>query len=201
LHPDPIARNDYALAAAEMIGVAPDDVQRELAQSRPATYDDSSEAVSRPRPALGHVKLEREALQLMLHDEAAVRWANELDEHDFSSKPRRELFARIVRALREERGLHPANLQEGLSEDGVNLLTELAVEPPPERVDDREGFTREVFLRIKIFSLDRDIKERRGVLQELNPLEEPERHDELFTQLVRLEARRRDLLKRLQEAA
>jgi len=61
-----------------------------------------------------------------------------------------------------------------------------------------EERVREVFVRLKVFRLEREIKSRRDVLQDLNPLEDPHRHDALFTELVGLEAERRDLLRRLQ---
>jgi hypothetical protein len=83
----------------------------------------------------------------------------------------------------------------------MSLYTELAVEPTPDGVEDRGRYAREVCLRLRVFSLERDIKERRNVLQDINPLDKPERHDALFTELVGLEARRRDLLKRLEGAA
>ncbi|MEO8322704.1 MAG: hypothetical protein ABI571_01040, partial [Actinomycetota bacterium] len=59
----------------------------------------------------------------------------------------------------------------------------------------------EVFVRLKVFSLERDIKRRRATLQDVNPVDEATKHDQLFTELVGLEAARRDLLRRLQGAA
>jgi hypothetical protein len=54
-----------------------------------------------------------------------------------------------------------------------------------------------LFLRLRVFRLEREIRARRDVLQELNPLADGERHDALFTELVRLEAQRRDLIRSL----
>jgi hypothetical protein len=80
------------------------------------------------------------------------------------------------------------------------LFTELTVgaEGAPEDLSDR---AREVFARLKVFALEREIKKRRNVLQDVNPLDEPDRHASLFTDLVKLEASRRDLLRRVQGAA
>jgi hypothetical protein len=62
------------------------------------------------------------------------------------------------------------------------------------------GRLREVFGRLRVLSLEREIKSRRATLQDVNPLTDPNRHDQLFTEFVRLEAERRDLLRRLREA-
>jgi hypothetical protein len=67
-------------------------------------------------------------------------------------------------------------------------------------VDDAAAVS-EVFVRIKVFKLEREIKKRRNTLQDVNPLVDPQKHDDLFTELVGLEAERRDLLRRLQGAA
>jgi hypothetical protein len=58
----------------------------------------------------------------------------------------------------------------------------------------------ETFSRLKLFSLERNIRSLRTTLHDVNPLEDPQRHDELFTELVGLEASRRDLLKRMRGA-
>lgn len=56
-------------------------------------------------------------------------------------------------------------------------------------------------MRLKVFRLEREIKARRTTLQEVNPVEDGARHDALFTELVGLEAERRDLLRSIQGAA
>lgn len=202
-HPDPIARHEYAFTVARMVGVEPEAVHRALGEMTSGGRDTGggSDDTGRDRRLPGHVKLEREVLQLLLHDSDASRWIGELDESDFTARARRELFAGIAAATAKGETLARPVVAGSMSDDALSLYTELAVEAPARPVEDGERFAREAFLRIKIFSLDRDIKERRNVLQAINPLEEPQRHDELFTELVGLEARRRDLLKRLQEAA
>lgn len=202
-HTDPIARHEYAFSAARMIGVEPETVQGALGETRRTARTDrgGSDGAQPDLRLPGHVKLELEALQLLLHEPDTTRWMSDLDESDFTAKPRRELFARIAGAATVDGGLSRHVLAEGLSDDALSLYTELAVGSPSRSVEDRGRFAREVFLRIRVFSLERDIKERRNVLQDINPLDEPERHDALFTELVGLEARRRDLLKSLQGAA
>lgn len=56
----------------------------------------------------------------------------------------------------------------------------------------------EVFGRLRLFRLERVIRSISTTLQDVNPLEDPARHDALFTELVGLQAERRDLRKQMQ---
>ena len=153
----------------------------------------------RDRRFPGHVKVEREALQMLLTRTRAIApWATQITETDFTSPARRELFREAMQAVASSDGVLSADISERLSPDARTLFTELAMtdagmseEDWPERAD-------EVFVRLQVFRLEREIKQRRNVLQDINPLDEPERHDELFTRLVGLEAQRRDLLRRIE---
>jgi DNA primase len=202
-HRDPIARHEYAFMAAERIGVDPQTVQRALSEERlssEATADISDKEQSRRFP--GHVKVEREALQLMLNHPREVKaWVEDIGESHFTSPVRRELFREARSAAESTASSVGHDVAERLSPEALSLFAELTVgapDVPAEGLSERIG---EVFVRIKVFSLEREIKRRRGTLQEVNPVTEPQRHDDLFTQLVALQAERRDLLRRLQGAA
>ncbi|MDQ5816298.1 MAG: DNA primase [Actinomycetota bacterium] len=198
-HPDPIARGEYAFMAARRIGVDVGVLQRAQVEE-PTAPGGSDRAVERRLP--GHVKVEREALQLLLTEEAGIApWLERISEQDFTSPPRRELFREAVGSLRPDSGFSGAEIASRLSPDALSLFTELAVgerEVYPEEPGER---AKEIFVRLKVFTLERNIKTRRDVLQDVNPLDDPRRHDELFTELVGLEAERRDLLSQLQGAA
>ncbi|CAN5653599.1 DNA primase [soil metagenome] len=201
-HPDPIARHEYAFMAAQRIGVDAEAIQRALGEqrSRPADAAEGAERTNERRIP-GHVKVEREALQLLLTQlSAASGYASQVDESDFTSGARREVFRHAIEAAQAGVTSVGAKDAEQLSAEGLALFTELTVgvEVP---ADDLAHRTREVFVRLKVFSLERRIKKRRDVLQDVNPLVDPQRHDALFTELVALEADRRDLLRRLQGAA
>jgi DNA primase len=197
-HPDPIARHEYAFMAAQRIGVDPETIERELAEerSRPPQLRGADRAQERRLP--GHVKVEREALRLLLvYPDAASGWVHDIDERDFTSAARRELFRHAREAARTGAAPVDAKAAERLSSEGLALLTELTVGVDGSS-EDADGPAGEIFGRLQVFSLERDIKKQRDVLQEVNPVEEPSRHDELFSELVKVEAKRRDLLRRLQ---
>jgi DNA primase len=198
-HPDAIARHDYAFSAAQRIGVAPEAIHRALSEAgnraRGARVDGDGR---QERRLPGHVKVEREALQLLLtQPNETVPWAAEVLEQDFTAPARREVFRHATDEVAAGRAPVASKVAERLSSDGLALLTELAVGEEV-AADDLAARAQEVFVRLKVFAIERQIRGRRNVLQDVNPVDEPDRHDELFTELVGLEAQRRDLLRRLQ---
>jgi DNA primase len=202
-HPDPVARHEYGFMAARLIGVDPEAVQRALSERRFGTPD--SPAVGSPTGRTGrlpgHVKVEREALQLLLtRSREAAPWAVDVGDDDFTSAARRDLYRLSRRAIDDGTFAIDSGKIGDLGPDAVALFAELTVgagESESEDVIDRLG---EVFVRLRVFRLERAIRSRRNTLQEVNPLVDPDGHDRLFTELVGLEAERRDLLRRLQGA-
>ncbi|MDQ4024938.1 MAG: DNA primase [Actinomycetota bacterium] len=203
-HPDPIARHEYAFMAARRIGVDPEVVHRALQEgrSRPSGSGGADTDVARDRRFPGHVKVEREALQLLLlRTHEAGPWAKDAEPAHFTSSARRELFG-LARAWADQgRAVEGPAFAQQLSPDALALFTELIVGADVPEEEDLQARLREVFVRLQVFGLERDIKSRRNTLQEINPLDDPQRHDELFTELVGLEAARRDLLRKVQGAA
>ena len=202
-HPDTVARHEYAFMAARLIGVSPESVQRALSERGTQSAEVASGVEGRDRDIRlpGHVKVEREALALLLtRTHKAAPLIDRVLESDFTSPPRRELFrlaGEVVAGAVQVDG----RVIESLSPDARTLLTELTVGAQGVSDEDVERRLEEVFARLRIFRLERNIRSRRATLQDVNPLVDPTRHDELFTELVGLEAERRDLLRRLQGAA
>jgi DNA primase len=205
-HPDPVARHEYVFMAARLIGVDSDAIQRTLGErgSRPPSESDRAGGVDtgRDRRFPGNVKVEREALQLLVtRTQQAGPWARQISTADFTAPARRELFDAALGTIEAGASELPVEDASKLSPDAFSLFTELSLGADDHPIDDLEGRLLEVFVRLKVFSLERDIKRRRATLQEVNPVDEAGKHDELFTELVGLEAERRDLLRRLQGAA
>jgi DNA primase len=197
-HPDPVARHEYAFNVAQRIGVDVEVVQRALSERRGGLSERGETTSPGEKRYPGNVKVEREALRLLLNLGARVLdVASEIDDSLFTAPPRRELFNQSVGAARD--GLPPSRVASNLSSDAHSLYTELTVGASEEVPTDAE--IKEVFMRLKVFRLEREIKKRRTTLQEVNPMDDAPRHDALFTELVGLEATRRDLLRSIQGAA
>jgi DNA primase len=199
-HPDPIARHQYIFGVAHRIGVEAEAIERALQERKTfAPEVTGGPPADRNRRVPGHVKVEKEALRLLLDGNADVlEWVGRLDENDFTSGARREVFERL-RELRTRGEQVDPRIAEELSPDAATLFTELSVSSLSEGT--KAGEAQELFTRLKLFALDRQIRTRRNTLQELNPLDDADKHDALFTELVRLEAERRDLLRIIQGAA
>ncbi|MDP9068282.1 MAG: DNA primase [Actinomycetota bacterium] len=200
-HPDPIARHEYAFMIARRIGVEPEAVQRALTERRsgPSVATGGATGRERDRRLPGHVKVEREALQLLLTKTRETKpWITDIDESDFTSPARRELLREALSAARAAAPMG-SQVAQRLSPEALALYTELSVAAAEAVDEEADEEMQEVFVRLKVFAIEREIKRRRETLQDVNPLEEAERHDALFTELVHLEAKRRDLLRSLQE--
>jgi DNA primase len=195
-HPDSIARHEYAFSAARRIGVDVEVIHRALSELGTSQGVGGADVTERDRRLPGHVKVEREALQLLLTRPAeTIRFLDSVVATDFTAPARRELFKRAAEVARAG-GEAGARMAQDLSPDSLALYTELSV-GANEWDRDLEEVATEVFTRVRLFSLERDIKARRNTLQDVNPVENPARHDELFTELVKLEAQRRDLHRQL----
>ncbi|MBW3594696.1 MAG: DNA primase [Actinobacteria bacterium] len=196
-HPDPVARHEYAFTVAQRVGVDVEVVQRALSETGGrAPEPGGTRAADRRLP--GNVKVEREALRLLLlHGPRVLESARDADESLFTAPVRRELFNAAVSAARQ--GQPASAVATNLSADALSLYTELTVGSSPDEPDD--AAIGEIFMRLRVFRLEREIKKRRTTLQEVNPLDDAQRHDALFTELVGLEAERRDLLRSIQGAA
>lgn len=197
-HPDPVARHEYAFTVAQRIGVDVEVVQRALSETKGGLSERGGTTSPGGKRYPGNVKVEREALRLLLNLGARVSAAAaDLDESVFTAPPRRELFNAAIAAARD--GLPTTRVASNLSPEALSLYTELTVGASIEEPTEAE--VSEVFMRLKVFRLEREIKKRRATLQEVNPMDDAKRHDELFTELVGLEAARRDLLRSIQGAA
>jgi DNA primase len=200
-HPDPIARHQYTFMAAKRIGVDPEMLQRALSEGRTSQVGGEVER-DRERRFPGHVKVEREALQLLLTRALeGGRWIEGIEESHFTSPVRRELFRHARHAVDSGSSTLGPQVEREMSPEALSLMSELTVGAV--RLSDEETQARagEAFVRLKVFRLERDIKSRRNTLQDVNPVVDPTRHDDLFTELVGLEAARRDLLRQIQGAA
>ena len=202
-HPDPVARHEYAFRAARLIGVDPEAVQRALSERRLGPPEASAGAgvTDRISRLPGHVKVEREALQLLLtRSREAAPWAEEVRDDDFTSAYRREVYELARGAIDEGSFEVDAGSATGLSPEALSLYAELTVGAADYEDEDVSERLREVFVRLRVFRLEREIRSRRTTLQDVNPLVDPTGHDRLFTELVALEAERRESMRRLQGA-
>lgn len=164
MEPRPIAKGDHAAWVAQRIGVDHRQVQQDAADARAPVSSDRPAASRQP----GYVKVEREALTILMHSPSLLAETAEwlTDEH-FTQPEHQTLF----RSMRE------GSLPEGASRIALT----------PVATQDQE----EVFLRLEEFRLRRRIDSLRAKLETIDPKVDTRSFDETFAELMRLDELRR----------
>lgn len=132
---------------------------------------------------------EREMLKLLLQREEARELAPFLEEAHF----RGEHLGRLLAVLKENpEGINTLPSRLHLLPDEIRVLaSELLLEPI--NADDILDYSTELYQKLKEFQLARQIGVLKSRLERMNPLKVGDEYDELFRELVELEAARRDL--------
>jgi replicative DNA helicase len=156
---------------------------RESAQSGNAeSFAPSRRAGLKRSP--GHVKVEREALGILLDfPERLPRALEVLTAGHFTQPEHRVLFAAMADVAADPRA---GSLMDRLPDDDARrFAAELAMAPAITR--DPE----EVFLRLEEFRIVRQIEELKAKLDGLDPEGDADSYDETFQELMRLDVERR----------
>ncbi|HEX2053006.1 MAG TPA: DNA primase [Actinomycetota bacterium] len=184
--PNPVARGQHAQWVAERVGVGQyqvETVMREVAQAGSAeTFAPSRRAGLRRWP--GHVKVEREALGILLDSPDGLPRAMEVLRPDHFTQPEhRVLFSALAGVAADPAG---GSVMDRLPDDDARrFAAELAMAPPITR--DPE----EVFLRLEEFRIVRQIEGLKAKLDGLDPEGDADSYDETFQELMRLDVERR----------
>ncbi len=186
---DASLRPEYIRLVAGWLGMEVDTVnaavKRVAGKSNTPLPDKPALAVNLKDPLL---MLEREVLKVKLQvAELAPQW-NEIEENAFSYAPYAALRSQID-ALPEMD--IPTLLERTEDEDIRALITELTVEPIRTDGEISEHYVASVIARLREVALSRAIAEIKSTLQRLNPVEEEARYNEIFGNLVAMEAKKR----------
>lgn len=180
--PSGVARGDYGMWAAARIGVAENDMQREIGDRRSSGGGARRKRSLERRP--GHLKVEREALAILLDSPAGLTQALSVITTDHFTQPEhRVLYDALVRSAQAP---GPASLMDGLpDDDSRRLAAELSMAPAVTL--ERE----EVFIRLEEFRIRRQIEHLKAKLVGLDPEGDPKAYDAVFEELMRLNIERR----------
>ncbi|MBW3588759.1 MAG: DNA primase [Actinobacteria bacterium] len=178
-----VARGEHAFWVARRIGVEADLVQRELSELAQSTGRNPQVAQTIRVP--GHVKVEREALAILIDSPSYLEQASEwLNESHFTQPQHKVLFRALMEGASRE-GDSGSIMTRLPDEESRRMAAEIALSPILTK--DPE----EVFLRLEEFRINRQIKQVRETLDRLDPQADSKRYDELFQHLMNLEAERR----------
>jgi DNA primase len=182
---DASLRPEYVRLLAGWLGMEVDIVSTAVKKNGGATKVVGEKKVNLTDPVL---MLEREVLKVRLQlPTLATSWVD-LESNAFSFTLYNQL-----RVLLDNQG--EFNTQELIdkadSEELKSLITELVVEPIRTDGEVSDRYINSIFARLREVALSRSIAEIKSTLQRLNPVENEVQYQEIFTQLVGMEAARR----------
>jgi DNA primase len=197
----------FARELAGMLGIDPNDVQREVrrAAARGAAAQGASAQVAPLAAGLPDARdprltLERETLKLVIQHPAVIAPAlGEVDEEDFTHPAYRAVWSTVVAAggVGSADAQWAARLQSTTSDERLRgLLTALTVEPAHTSKDPTPGYAAQHVHRLRELTTLRRIADLKSRLQRTNPVDQAADYNKMFGELVALEQHRRDLRER-----
>ena len=182
---DASLRPEYVRLLAGWLGMEVDIVSSAVKKNGKASEGLSEKRVNLTDPVL---VLEREVLKVKLQlPELAHGWVD-LEVTAFSFP----LYSSLRTLIDNQKEFDTQELINKCDSDELkSLVTELIVEPIRTDGEVSERYITSIFARLREVALSRSIAEIKSTLQRLNPVENDAQYQEIFGQLVGMEAARR----------
>jgi len=182
---DASLRPEYVRLLAGWLGMEVDIVSSAVKKNGKASEGLSEKRVNLTDPVL---VLEREVLKVKLQlPELAHGWVD-LESSAFSFP----LYSSLRTLIDNQKEFDTQELiNKSDSDELKSLVTELIVEPIRTDGEVSERYITSIFARLREVALSRAIAEIKSTLQRLNPVENDAQYQEIFGQLVGMEAARR----------
>ena len=182
---DASLRPEYVRLLAGWLGMEVDIVSSAVKKNGKASEGLSEKRVNLTDPVL---VLEREVLKIKLQlPELAHGWVD-LEATAFSFP----LYSSLRTLIDNQKEFDTQELINKCDSDELkSLVTELIVEPIRTDGEVSERYITSIFARLREVALSRAIAEIKSTLQRLNPVENDAQYQEIFGQLVGMEAARR----------
>jgi DNA primase len=182
---DASLRPEYVRLLAGWLGMEVDIVATAVKRSGSRTENTQSSQVNLTDPIL---VLEREVLKVKLQiSDLASSWVD-LEQNAFSY-PAYDALRKVIDST--DTFTTESLLDKCDSDEMKSLVTELTVEPIRTDGEVSDRYITSIFARLREVALTRAIAEIKSTLQRLNPVENDEQYQEIFGQLVAMEAARR----------
>jgi DNA primase len=182
---DASLRPEYVRLLAGWLGMEVDIVSTAVKRSGNRVESAEPNKVNLTDPIL---VLEREVLKVKLQiTDLASSWVD-LESNAFSYP----LYDQLRKVIDASDGFTTESLLEKCDSDELkSLVTELTVEPIRTDGEVSERYVNSIIARLREVALSRSIAEIKSTLQRLNPVENDAQYQEIFGQLVAMEAARR----------
>jgi DNA primase len=182
---DASLRPEYVRLLAGWLGMEVDIVSTAVKRSGKPADTQSDKRVNLTDPVL---VLEREVLKVKLQLPTLAHSWVDLEPAAFSFP----LYAELRTLIDNQKEFSTQDLLEKCEgEDLKSLITELTVEPIRTDGEVSDRYITSIFARLREVALSRSIAEIKSTLQRLNPVENDAQYQEIFGQLVGMEAARR----------
>ncbi len=182
---DASLRPEYVRLLAGWLGMEVDIVSTAVKRSGSRTEAAQPSQINLTDPIL---VLEREVIKVKLQiSDLASSWVD-LEENAFSYP----LYDSLRKLIDANDGFTTESLLEKCESDELkSLVTELTVEPIRTDGEVSDRYINSIIARLREVALSRSIAEIKSTLQRLNPVENQDQYQEIFGQLVAMEAARR----------
>ncbi|MEI8184819.1 MAG: DNA primase [Actinomycetes bacterium] len=182
---DASLRPEYVRLLAGWLGMEVDIVSTAVKRSGKPSDIQSDKRVNLTDPVL---VLEREVLKVKLQLPTMAHSWVDLEPAAFSFP----LYAALRTLIDNQKEFSTQDLLEKCESDELkSLITELTVEPIRTDGEVSDRYITSIFARLREVALSRSIAEIKSTLQRLNPVENDAQYQEIFGQLVGMEAARR----------
>jgi DNA primase len=133
--------------------------------------------------------LEREVLKVRLQMPALMRTWRNLESNAFSHPA----YIKLREFIDSQPDFSAIDLSAAESEELQSFITELTVEPIRTDGEISDKYVTSITARLNEVALSRSIAEVKSALQRLNPVENEAEYNEIFTELVSMESKRRQM--------
>jgi len=190
-----VARDEAVDFIAGKANVDAHSVRVELKRYRPKRTKGAGRAEAEAHsPVEGGVreKAERELLGLAFRNARYVEWIDRQGGAELlGSEDHRELYGVLSEVSEGKRRRTGGELLEELSGRMQSLASGLLLDTST--VEDEDAYCREILARLKEFEVARQIDTLKRQIERVNRLKDERTYDSLFDELIKLEARRREL--------
>ena len=182
---DASLRPEYVRLLAGWLGMEVDIVSTAVKRSGNRVESNEPAKVNLTDPIL---VLEREVIKVKLQISGLASSWIDLEPNAFSYP----LYDQLRQVIDANDGFTTESLLEKCESDELkSLVTELTVEPIRTDGEVSERYINSIIARLREVALSRSIAEIKSTLQRLNPVENDAQYQEIFGQLVAMEAARR----------
>jgi DNA primase len=190
---DTSLRPEYARSLAGWLGMEVEvvlaAVKKNSSSSARVATEVAPSANWRPDPNEPRLMLEREVLKVRLQMPALMRTWRELEANAFSHPA----YIKLREFIDSQPDFASIDFSAAESEELKSFITELSVEPIRTDGEISDKYVTSVTARLNEVALSRSIAEVKSTLQRLNPVENEAEYNRIFTELVGMESKRRQM--------